>query len=200
MKTFIRWLEEDANKVLYIMRAVSGAGKSTTARSLVNNDITKIFSNDDFFYLDPMPGPYDLRHPETYNYEVYRKKWKPQWLEVAQQWNIRRVEDAMNKGISPIVVDNTNLRQRNARPYAALAQKYNYDIQIKEPESAWWNEMLPLLKNKKTNADEIANKADKFSRNLHGVPKEVIVNMLHNYQPYTVQDLLKAGAAKPPQL
>jgi predicted kinase len=191
MKTFMDWVQDQ--KILYIMRGPSGTGKSTTARSLVNNDPTKIFSSDDFFYLEPSPGPYDFRHPETYNHEVYKKNWNVNKLYAAHQWNLRRAEDAMNKGISPIVIDNTNLRQREAKPYAELAQTYNYNIEIKEPESIEWKETLPLLQDKKTNQSEIESQADKFTRNLHGVPKDTIVKMLHKYQPYTTQDLQNKG-------
>ena len=40
----------------------------------------------------------------------------------------------MEKGITPIVIDNTNLLPWEAHPYVLLATEFNYKVEICEPE------------------------------------------------------------------
>ena len=69
-------------KILYINRGVAGSGKSTKAKQLAPKE--NIFSTDDFWMKD---GKYIFN---------------PALLGEAHQWNIDRVDNALNEG-NPIV-------------------------------------------------------------------------------------------------
>ena len=128
------------------MRGISGSGKSTKARELGQNGI--ILSTDDFFKING-----------KYKYDQDR-------IGQAHLWNQARAKKAMEQGVSPIVIDNTNVIAKDAKPYAEEALKYGYKIKIAEPDTPW-----------KFDAEELTK------RNNHGVPKEVIEEMLEKWQP-----------------
>ncbi|EPQ16269.1 NEDD4-binding protein 2-like 1 [Myotis brandtii] len=62
-----------------------------------------IFSTDDFFF----------REDGTYEFN-------PDFLEEAHEWNQKRARKAMRNGISPIIIDNTNLHAWEMKPYAVM--------------------------------------------------------------------------------
>ncbi len=143
-------------KIMYIMRGISGSGKSTKAKQLVGNGQT--FSTDDFFMVK---GEY---------------QYDPDMVSDAHSWNKWRVEEAIGKGISPIVVDNTNVEAWEAQPYVRPALKAGYNIRIIEPDTPW-----------AFNAEELAK------RNSHGVPKDVIEGMIEKWdKDMTVDSILSA--------
>jgi predicted kinase len=72
----------------------------------------------------------------------------------------------MEKGISPIVVDNTNISYDEIKPCLKLANEFNYEVSYAEPDTAW-----------KFDVDELTK------RNSHGVPREVIQRMVDRWQP-----------------
>ena len=144
------------NKILYIMRGISGSGKSSIAKQLANEN--DIFSTDDFFTIE---GKY---------------QYDPSMIGHAHQWNQARVSMAMKKGISPIVVDNTNIEAWEAKPYVEEGLKQGYQIEVVETNTPW-----------KFNSEELAK------RNKHGVPKEVIEDMIKKWDTeFTVDDILKS--------
>lgn len=103
---------------VYIMRGVSGAGKSTYARKNFNDPI--ILSSDDFW---------------TQNGEDYIKSFDFKRLGEAHAWNLRRfalyiVGDAKPYFDRDLVVDNTNTTVGEIAPYYALAHAFNYPVQI----------------------------------------------------------------------
>ena len=102
---------------MYITRGISGSGKSTLAKTLAPKE--NIFSTDDFFMVD---GEY---------------RFDPKKLGEYHKKNQQRVEEALKKGISPIVVDNTNTQGWEIKPYVELADKYGYGVELKEPNTPW---------------------------------------------------------------
>jgi len=153
----MNWYKKAKNtKVLYIMRGISGSGKSTLAQELGEGGI--VLSSDDFFMID-----------DKYEFDPDAKGY-------AHWWNQGRAEEAMKQGISPIVIDNTHTMAWEAKPYVLLAQKYGYQIEIREPNTPW-----------KFDAEELAK------RNIHNVPKEAIEKMITKWEPnITVEDILKS--------
>ena len=133
----------DSNKQLYIMRGLPGSGKSTLARSL--SDI--IFSTDDFFMKDG----------------VYVFDFKK--IGVAHKWNQERCEKALDKGKNPVVVDNTNTKSSELKPYVQAGIKNQYNITICEPDAphSWDVDVL-------------------VQRNQHGATEEIIRKMLARYE------------------
>ncbi|ELK29256.1 NEDD4-binding protein 2-like 1 [Myotis davidii] len=107
-----------------------------------------IFSTDDFFF----------REDGTYEFN-------PDFLEEAHEWNQKRARKAMRNGISPIIIDNTNLHAWEMKPYAVMALENNYEVIFREPETRW-----------KFNVQELARK------NIHGVPREKIHRMKERYE------------------
>lgn len=170
------WLEglEGADRVLYVMRGVPGSGKSTEALRLAGGDESKVFSVDDYFGVG---GEYEV--PESII-----------GLRAARRWNYARVLDAVSKGVTPVVADETHLKASLARPYFDIASRHGYRTEIREPNSEWWREIEPLLKDKVGNDAALRRWSDALGgKNLHGVKPESIYKMFRDYKPYSVEDL-----------
>jgi predicted kinase len=168
------------------MRGVPGSGKSHLALRLAGGDSSKVFSTDDYF--SSLPGG-------------YKANWKVEKLFPAHKWNQGRVRKALSEGIDPVIVDNTNLKSKDARVYYDMAIEHGYEVRIEESQSPWWLEITALLKNKKGSEAGLKKWAGKLAhgfmyeelhiKNEHGVPEDTIYNMLLKYQFYTVEDLAR---------
>jgi len=182
MGKFKEFFEMSEQKVLILMRGTQGSGKFFRAKQLA--DESQIFSTDEYFERDP---------------RGYRAAWAPDKLKPAHQWNERRVEDAMRKGVNPVVLDNTNMRIKEITPYAKMAYEHGYDLRIEESTSPWWQEIRALLGNKGKNEEKLKEWANKLATgfehegqtisNVHGVPEHTIMKKFMQYNPYTVEDI-----------
>src|SRR5574337_1008108 len=105
-------------KKIIIMRGVPGSGKSTKAKRLAG-ETGVIFSTDDFFMRE---GQY-----------VFDGKQ----IAKAHGWNQARAAVAMQQGISPIVVDNTNTVAWEAAPYVREATKNGYSVEFICADTPW---------------------------------------------------------------
>ena len=156
------------NKILYILRGCPSSGKSYLANQLAGQ-AGEVFSADDY-HLDP----------ETKEYN-----WKPENVRKAHQWNHNRVENAIEKGISPIIIDNTHIKLwelKALKPLVQKAKETGYNVKIEEPNPNWYH------------WDTAFNPKALYERNkkTHNVPLESIEKMVSNYQPdITVDDILK---------
>ncbi|CAM9446249.1 unnamed protein product [Lampetra fluviatilis] len=150
-------------KVLFVLRGLPGSGKSTLARNIKEQGPNGvILSTDDYFVKNG-----------TYCYD-------PSVLGEAHEWNHKRARDAMDAGMSPIIIDNTNTHSWEMRPYVAMALQRKYKIVFKEPETPWKFKTRELEK-----------------RNVHGISREKIVRMLNNYERHmTVERIM--GSFKAP--
>jgi len=148
-------------KILYVNRGLPGSGKSTLAKELAGTNGV-IFSTDDFF-INPKSGQYEF-DPKL----LYRNHFL----------NLQRTIKAMQDGITPIVVDNTNVEFFQMKPYVKEAQKNGYEVIFSEPQTTWaWD------------VDELTK------RNTHNVPKTSIERMLSRYQKDpTVEKILESKA------
>ncbi|XP_078457110.1 NEDD4-binding protein 2-like isoform X3 [Lampetra planeri] len=151
-------------KVLFVLRGLPGSGKSTLARNIKEQGPNGvILSTDDYFVKNG-----------TYCYD-------PSVLGEAHEWNHKRARDAMDAGMSPIIIDNTNTHSWEMRPYVAMALQRKYKIVFKEPETPWKFKTRELEK-----------------RNVHGISREKIVRMLNNYERHmTVERIM--GSFKAPR-
>ena len=59
-----------------------------------------------------------------------------------------RTEEQIEKGISPLLIDNTNIMPWEMKNYVELADKYGYETIILNPED-FSNENNPLVVTKK---------------------------------------------------
>ncbi|KAM4707712.1 LOW QUALITY PROTEIN: NEDD4-binding protein 2 [Discoglossus pictus] len=135
-------------KVLMLLRGAPGSGKTTLARQILqHNPVGCILSTDDYFKKDGQ-----------YHYD-------PNCLGEAHAWNHKRAKEAFEKGISPIIIDNTNLQGWEMKPYVSLAVQHKYKVMFREPSTRW-----------KFNPKELEKK------NSHGVTREKISRMLEYYE------------------
>lgn len=133
------------------MRGVSGSGKSTLAKQIAK-DIPNsvIFSTDDFFTVD---GKY---------------QFDPKLIGINHKKNQERTVKAMMNGVPCIIIDNTNTQYWEMRPYVDAAEKYGYEVEIRQPEDASFDEIMRRQKSRKD-----ANKS---------LPPEIVRNMLNRFQ------------------
>jgi NEDD4-binding protein 2 len=153
---FKTWLETDIKKEITLLRSVSGAGKSTLAKQLVENGV--ILSTDDYFMKD---GIYDF---------------DPTKLGIYHKNNQDRAEKSMIDGISPIIVDNTFSKEWEMKPYVQLADKYGYEVNIKE---------LPI-----PHIDELMKRQESRKNINKSLPRETVERMIKNFKKnITVDDV-----------
>ncbi|XP_044262749.1 NEDD4-binding protein 2-like [Tribolium madens] len=163
-------------KVLVILRGLPGSGKSHLG--VVITDVT----------LGPGNNSQHILSTDDYFIQNRKYVFDPSRLQEAHEWNHRRAFQAMSRGLSPVIVDNTNTQMWEMKPYAMMATDYGYMIEILEPDT-WWC----------FNDKELAR------RNTHGVPRAKIKDMLDRYERnVTTQKLLCAYSLtykfqKPPQ-
>jgi predicted kinase len=93
-------------KVMYLLRGLPGAGKSTLANQLSSN----ICEADMYF----------MRNGE-YQFDM-------NLLGAAHMWCRMKCEDFMKDEQPTIVVSNTLTSEKELKPYIELAEKYGYQI------------------------------------------------------------------------
>ncbi|PIK52477.1 putative NEDD4-binding protein 2 isoform X2, partial [Apostichopus japonicus] len=71
----------------------------------------------------------------------------------------------MEKGITPVIIDNTNTQLWEMQPYAAMALTMNYHVEVREPRTPWREKVGELAR-----------------RNTHGVPYDKISRMLQRFE------------------
>jgi len=147
--------QKTEEKMLYVMRGLPGSGKSTLANELGKGGV--VLSTDDFFI-------------DTNGKYVYNGKQ----IKNAHAWNKQRAQDALVKGVTPIVIDNTNTQKWEAKYYVQQALIQGYRVVISEPQTPW-----------RRNPSELAK------RNTHLVPEETIGRMLAKWEEdFTVESVM----------
>jgi len=218
---FVNYVDRKEQKVCVMMRGISGSGKSYTAKQVLKqygedlNPANHIFGADDFFILDILKEKQDKRErgeeidDEYYaelEPEVYRDNWSGDKLRAAHNWNFNRFKDALNRDITPVIVDNTNVQAWEALNFVKAAKEFGYKIYIQEPTSPWWQDHAHMLSDKQNHGKELEDfarflaghhqgMADKYEvkgGNQHGVPLSVIRKKIRQWQPnLTPEDILE---------
>lgn len=141
---------------LVVMRGVSGSGKSTRAKELVQEFISSnpngsvlVCSADDFF-LDASSGQYNF---------------DSKLLGQAHAWCRGKVTAALELDVDLIVVDNTNTQYWEFDPYVGLAKDYDYKVTLERVGDL----------------DEASLKVY-ANRNKHGVSLDVIRKQAKRFQ------------------
>ena len=98
---------KDTDKILYLIRGISGAGKSSLAKSLGGKHVEA-----DMYHLD-----------ENGNYN-----WKPVDVKKAHEWCQSIMGGWMSDGEEKIVVSNTFTQEWEMKPYFDLAEKNSYKV------------------------------------------------------------------------
>ncbi|XP_062872839.1 NEDD4-binding protein 2-like 2 [Trichomycterus rosablanca] len=137
----------DTSLVLILLRGLPGSGKSTLAKELMSTGPNGlILSTDDYFY-----------HRNGYFFQ-------PAQLGDAHDWNQKRTRKAMTEGRSPVIIDNTNVKAWEMKPYVAVALESGYRVEFAEPDTRWKRDPVELER-----------------RNKHGVLRDSIAKMLDQF-------------------
>ena len=152
-----------------VMRGVSGAGKSTEAKKRVGNG--KIHSTD---ALIEAAGDYD---------EFFTTMAETNDSAALSRMHSQNLQDAIasvKAGVSPVVIDNTNIRKTDAKAYVVAALELGLaDSNIKFVDVGTAG----------LTAEELA------ARNSHGVPLEHIEKMMARHKgqgEFTLETVLAA--------
>ena len=153
-------------KEVKVMRGISGSGKSTLAKKLAQEahfrgELPLICSADDHFI-----GP-----DGVYRFDV-------SVLDLAHRACIRKFLQALQDGMSPVIVDNTNINLEDLAPYVAVGQSLGYTVDILQVDT-------PL---------EIAR-----GRNVHGASDAVVESMYKRMQHVKLPNRFKITHINPEQ-
>jgi predicted kinase len=173
--TFKEFLEmkQSISKTLYILRGVPGSGKSYKAKELAGSTGV-IFSTDEFWGSDSEEYLNNFKQAtEDGNLEQKQSEYHGK--------NYERAVVALKQGVSPIVIDNTNVEKIHFQHYVDAAKAHGYQVQYAESDFQPWKDIRPHISSK--NPEEL-EKASKFfhQNNKHGVPQSVILKMLHQFE------------------
>ncbi len=152
------------SKEFIIMRGLSGSGKSTLARQLAG-DTGQQFAADDYFV------------DEQGNYN-----WSGDRVQAAHQWNHGRIKKAIDEGISPVIMDNTNITKwdlKQSKPLIAYAESMGYTVRIEQSNTPWAFDVEELVKKNKHGLDK-----KKLEKQLGRWVKDPTVDDIKNdFQP-----------------
>lgn len=133
-----------------IMIGISGAGKSTRVREL-----TEGLSEED----------YAIHSTDSYHFIDDEYVFQPKKLGYFHKLNQEAFADSLSKGTLLVICDNTNLTNKERKPYVEWAEAYGYEVQY---------EIVGEFT--ETFAKVCAN------RNAHGVPLKAILRMVNRAQ------------------
>lgn len=195
-------------RTVYVMRGVPGSGKSTVAHSILRrhllaNGITGpfdaiaplcrgfILSTDDFFSrVDEETGM------ETTVYDMTQIKRN-------HERNRIRCEIAMELGISPVIVDNTNTCAWEMRPYVELAQSHGYNVIIKdvhEKQELTFEVIKERIAGRRSSTGKdvplaAVERLLKRYEKLPPDPEAAVTHILQSQPPWLAAEAKKASAA-----
>lgn len=142
-------------QVLILMRGCPGSGKSTQAKKLAMGGA--VHSTDDVI---ESKGDYRAF------FEEMKKKNNFSALSRMHSLNLQNAKKSMADGVTPVVIDNTNLRPAEMKQYVMAALQLGYsDNNIKIVNVGIGG----------VTAEELA------ARNTHGVPLDKIEQMIKTY-------------------
>ena len=158
------------NQELIILRGVSGAGKSTLAKKLVKEGV--IHSTDSVI---EKTGDYkkffeDCKNPNS-GVSLYK----------AHMTNLNEAVNSMKNGITPVIIDNTNIKISAPKAYVVEALKMGFaDDNIKFVDIGTNGFSL----------DELV------LRNTHGVTREILDSMINSHRGQGEMTLKRVLEAK----
>ena len=157
------------NQELIIMRGIPGSGKSTEGKKIVGKGITH--STDDLI-------------DATGDYNGYFKKMvdSGNWSEHGRMHhrNFLNAKESMKNGITPVIIDNTNIKAKEPKKYVEAALKMGFDEN---------NIRIVDVGDGGVSAEELAK------RNTHNVPLKTIQRMMASHKgvgPLNVGKILQS--------
>lgn len=153
-------------KRLVLMRGIPGSGKSTKAKQIACDHIMEhggsvvICSTDDY-------------HMENGEYV-----FKPDMLGQFHELNHQQAEAHMRNDVQLVIIDNTNVKRRDMKPYIDSANHFGYTV---EEIIVGEDDLFPSLDD--ANPHTFADYIDLCARrNTHGVPRDAIERMARKFQ------------------
>lgn len=117
-------------------------------------------------------------HPEFEALE-YNSKWQSHLVPPSHLKMNNLFKEAIDKGITPVISDNTNVALRDMKTCVEYADKAGYRVEFVEPDSDHWKAHRKLFSDKYQNRDALEKFAGILAdKNTHGVPKQTIQNMI----------------------
>lgn len=159
------------NQVLIIMRGIPGAGKSTKAKELAGANGV-IHSTDDVIEEQ---GDYKAFFTKMVEAKDFTD------LSRAHSTNLKNLIKSIKAGVSPVVLDNTNIKQNE--PKAAVKAALELGLDDK-------NIKVVDIGTGGLSAEELA------ARNTHGVPLEKIRTMIDSHKGQGEMTVASIMAAK----
>lgn len=109
------------SQVLFIMRGLPGSGKSTIVQMIKQKYKRAVVCSADSYFMN-----------ENGNYVFDSSK-----LHQAHQECKDKATGACANGASVVIIDNTNIKWWEIRPYVVIAAEFCYTVVIVEPQT-WW--------------------------------------------------------------
>ncbi|XP_005108340.1 2',3'-cyclic-nucleotide 3'-phosphodiesterase [Aplysia californica] len=130
----VRYVNNSDSRVMFVLRGVSGSGKSTVVCTIKNLYATRavVCSADNFFLT------------EDGEYEFDEKL-----LSSAHSTCQQKVKEACHKGTPVVIVDNTNVKKWEMKFYLSLANRCGYVVILVEPKTPWKKNARELHKRNK---------------------------------------------------
>lgn len=169
--------------IVYLMRGLPCCGKSHMAARLAG-EAGVILETDRYFYSEVGDDPSHYDFDEAL-------------LPVAREWILDQYRDALAGGRTPIVLDRGNGRNAESRSFVELADAHDYQVELREPDSPWWQDLRVLLKYSEFVADELfdqwAEALSAKSRTGHRTPASTIRRWMRGWKhDLTVDDIRHA--------
>jgi predicted kinase len=158
------------NHVLIVMRGIPGSGKSTRAKKLAGSTGV-IHSTDDVIEAQ---GDYN----QFFKDMIDAKDFTP--LSRAHSTNLKNLFKSLKDGISPVILDNTNIKQNESKAAVKFALELGLDDKNIKFEDIGTGGL---------SAQELAD------RNTHGVPLDKIESMIASHfsqGPLSVKSVMSA--------
>jgi predicted kinase len=167
----------DKFHTVFIMRGIPGGGKSTVAKAIARS------YPGQFVGTNPDTGKWSRDYAIHSTDDLCMVDGKYQFdIELAGErhaQNLENFKDSLEKGKAAVIVDNTNVKVSQFAPYVEAAQAAGYAVVFVELAH-------PSLE-------------DAVERNTHGVPREVINQMMLDWEPSqhsaTVAKVVEAAKA-----
>ena len=176
MQNLAKQPETNSNqKRLVLMRGLPSCGKSWTAKRIAEQGCGSVFEFDTFFEVPNSDGASGVQFV-----------WDRSRLPEAGRWHVQRVREAIEAGVTPLVLDDDHRPGKTTKALVAYAMMNHYSVEFAEPESAWWKTIRELLRDKTGNAESLAQWAKKLcnlNRQTHGVHLETFVSRMKHWEP-----------------